>query len=90
MKPCYQKGNVTLYHSDCAADLPALGKKPDMILTSPPYDLMLKYGGVSFAFDPVADALIYDSDRGDSRVDCCRFNCGRFGNGDELSAGNWL
>ena len=58
MKPYYEDYNSTLYIGDCADVLPQLDVKPQLILTSPPYDNLRNYGGTEFDFDRVADAIV--------------------------------
>ena len=48
----------TLHQGDCADILPTLDIKPQLILTSPPYDNLRDYGGHGFDFDRVADAIV--------------------------------
>ena len=58
MMPVYDDGTAQLYHGDCTVVLPTLSQKADLILTSPPYDNLRKYGGNTFDFTSVADACI--------------------------------
>jgi site-specific DNA-methyltransferase (adenine-specific) len=48
-KPYYQDTAVTIYHGDNRSVLCSGIEKPDMILTSPPYDGMRVYGGFEFS-----------------------------------------
>jgi len=57
IKPYYQEANITLYCGDCSEILPELEEKPDLILTSPPYDDLRLYGGHSFDYTKVIDAI---------------------------------
>ena len=56
--PTYAHGDVQLYHGNCAEVIPQLGVKPQLVLTSPPYDNLRDYGGHDFDFDAVADAIV--------------------------------
>lgn len=56
MKPYYQDDWCTIYHGDNLEVVPALGLS-GMILTSPPYDGLRDYGGYSFDFKGLAQAL---------------------------------
>ena len=56
-KPVYHDADTALYLGDCSLVLPILGIKPDLILTSPPYDGIRSFGGHAFNFEQVADAL---------------------------------
>ena len=47
-----------LHKGDCADILPTLDIRPQLILTSPPYDNLRDYGGHEFDFDRVADAIV--------------------------------
>lgn len=49
MKPYYSTDLGTLYHGDCLEIMPQLDPV-DLVLTSPPYDDLRKYGGYSFDF----------------------------------------
>jgi DNA modification methylase len=44
MKPYYDENGITLYHGDCLDVLPHVGA-PDLIFTSPPYNLGVSTGG---------------------------------------------
>lgn len=44
MKPYYQDKWVTIYHGDCRVVVPQLEVKVDLVLTSPPYNVGIKYG----------------------------------------------
>jgi len=39
MNPYYQQNGITIYHGDCLEVMPALLTAPDLIFTSPPYNL---------------------------------------------------
>ena len=54
----YSDRMTTLYQGDCADILPLLNAKPDLIITSPPYDELRKYGGHDWDFGRVAGTLI--------------------------------
>ena len=54
----YDDGSARLYHGDCVKILPELHEIVDLVVTSPPYDDLRKYGGHAFNFDPVADMLV--------------------------------
>ena len=58
MTPYHQTENAAIYHGDCAGILAGLDIRPQLILTSPPYDSLRNYGGHGFDFDRVADALV--------------------------------
>ena len=49
---------VSLYHGDCAYELPAMGVSADLIVTSPPYDGIRAYGGQEFDFAAVAPVIV--------------------------------
>jgi site-specific DNA-methyltransferase (adenine-specific) len=44
LKPYYQDESVTLYHGDCCELLPQM-PAVEMVLTDPPYNVGIKYGG---------------------------------------------
>lgn len=48
----------TLHEGDCLDFLPEYAGLVDLIVTSPPYDNLRDYGGHSFDFDRVADAVV--------------------------------
>ena len=48
----------SVYLGDAAEVLPALDVRPQLIVTSPPYDNLRTYGGHGFDFDRMADALV--------------------------------
>lgn len=39
MNPFYQKNGITIYHGDCLEVMPNLAVTPDLVFTSPPYNL---------------------------------------------------
>lgn len=47
MKPYYDEGGITIYHGACEDVIPTLGpeERPDLIFTSPPYNLGVSTGG---------------------------------------------
>lgn len=58
MKPYYEAPGVTLYHGDCLQILPTLAAgSVDAVVTSPPYDSLRLYHGISFDFERTAEAL---------------------------------
>ena len=56
--PIYDDGQCILYHGNCVDILPQLPEKANLMVTSPPYDDLREYGGISFDFDRVANAII--------------------------------
>ena len=58
IQPYYQDYDSTLYHGNSMELLRTLDVKPDLILTSPPYDDRREYGGYVFDFDAMADTLV--------------------------------
>jgi len=50
MKPYYETKLGKLYHGDCLEIMPLL-EPVDLIITSPPYDNLRKYGGKTFNFN---------------------------------------
>ena len=47
----------SVHHGDALEILPDLGVEPDLIITSPPYGALRKYGGHGFDFYKMADAI---------------------------------
>ena len=48
----------SVYSGDAAEVLPTLYVRPQLIVTSPPFDSLRTYGGHGFDFDRMADALV--------------------------------
>uniref|UniRef100_A0A6M3LD61 site-specific DNA-methyltransferase (cytosine-N(4)-specific) n=1 Tax=viral metagenome TaxID=1070528 RepID=A0A6M3LD61_9ZZZZ len=57
MEPYYETELGKLYHGRFPDILAGLEIKADLVITSPPYDDLRKYGGKEFQFIPVADGL---------------------------------
>ena len=47
MQPFYSENGIDLYQGDCAGLIPKLEKKPDLIVTSPPYNIGKEYEHIS-------------------------------------------
>lgn len=58
MNAYYQDDWTSIYNGDLTKVLPLLDIRPQLILTSPPYDKLRDYGGHGFDFDGVADAIV--------------------------------
>lgn len=57
MKPFYDDGRgIVIYHGDCREILPRL-PKVDLVVTSPPYDALRKYGGHAYEWRGVVRVL---------------------------------
>ena len=54
----HQANGVTVYHGDGAEVLKRLDIAPQLVITSPPYDNLRKYGGNEFDFGAMADAIV--------------------------------
>ena len=50
--------DISYHIGNCVDILPQLDEAPDLIITSPPYDNLRDYGGHSFDFDSVAQAIV--------------------------------
>ena len=58
MTPRYEHSGVRLYCGDAVSILRDLGVRPQLVLTSPPYDELRDYGGTAFDFDAMADGIV--------------------------------
>ena len=56
--PDHQEDSIHVYIADCVDLLPQLALQADLILTSPPYDGLRRYGGHPFDFPAVAQACV--------------------------------
>ena len=56
--------DTTLYQGDCVELLPRLSEKPDLILTSPPYDQLRQYGGHPWDFAKTAGSIVATMPKG--------------------------
>lgn len=61
MKPYYEDATVKLYHGDCF-DL-RVGREADCVITSPPYNCGMDYGGAYNDGQPVNEYLSWLEDR---------------------------